>query len=69
MKLIDRLKGEHKAKLAYENVKYPALVSDLEDALMELEYVGDMTWKTWGLAKLLMPYLEHPFDMFYEENE
>lgn len=67
--LIDRIKGEHKDKLSYEAVKYPALVEDLEDALCELEYVGDMTWKTWGLAKLLMPYLEHPFDMFYESVE
>lgn len=66
MKLIDRLKGEHKAKLAYENTKYPELVADLTDVLEELEYVGDMKWQTWVLAKMLMPYLESPFDLFYE---
>ncbi|MCH1614040.1 MAG: hypothetical protein L7S72_12180 [Flavobacteriales bacterium] len=68
MKLIDRIKGEHKAKLAYENVKFPALVEDLTNQLEELEYIADMKWKTWALAKMLMPYLEHPADLFFEDE-
>tara|TARA_R100001163_G_scaffold11614_4_gene10624 strand:- start:12723 stop:12929 length:207 start_codon:yes stop_codon:yes gene_type:complete len=68
MKLIDRIKGEHKAKLAYENVKYAPLVEDLYNQLEELEYIADMKWKTWSLAKMLMPYLEHPADLFFEDE-
>jgi len=66
MKLIDRLKGEHKAKLSYENTRYPQLVAKISNALEELEYVSEIKYGDWQDMKLLMPYLNSPYDLFYE---
>ena len=66
MKLIDRLKGENKAKLAYENLNYPHLVALITDALEKYERVSDLPYGVWQDAKMLMPYLTSPYDLFYE---
>ena len=67
--LVDRIKGTHKCKLDYENVRYPSLVQDLYERLDGLEYVGNISWRTQELMKILMPYLETPYELFFEEDE
>jgi len=66
MKLIDKLTGENKAKLAYENLRFPLLVGKITNALEKYEYVEDLPYGIWRDAKMLMPYLSSPYEMFYE---
>lgn len=66
MKLIDRLKGEHIGKLAFENTRSPHIVEAITNVLEELEYVSDIKYGDWQKMKCLMPYLDSPYDLFYE---
>tara|TARA_B110000971_G_C19901418_1_gene450147 strand:+ start:160 stop:363 length:204 start_codon:yes stop_codon:yes gene_type:complete len=66
MNLFERLKDEHKEKLAKQNVLYPALVGDLVDVLEKATFIRLLTYGDVVTLKQILGTTVSPYELFNE---